>query len=139
MTVALRSLAFGVLFGAALSLLGFTSWDEVHRMFTFADLRLTLAFGTAVVCIAIGWQIWSRFAEVSIAPRPIHAGTLVGGMLFGAGWALSGSCPSIAFVQLGQGQLGALVAIAGIFVGNAVFALANGRVVHIPSASCAED
>lgn len=138
MSTHIRSLFLGVLFGIALSYIGFTSWDEVHRMFAFSDLRLTLTFATSVVCIGLAWQIWQRFGEVRVSPRPIHKGTIAGGVLFGAGWALCGSCPSIAFVQLGQGQLGALVAIAGMLGGNALFAVINGRFVNIPANSCAE-
>lgn len=138
MNVGIRSLLLGVFFGAALSRIGFPSWDEVHKMFAFQDLRLTLTFAVAVVTLALSWQVWKRFAEVRVSPRPIHKGTVPGGILFGAGWALCGACPSIAFVQLGQGQLGALVAIAGMFAGNALFAVVNGRIVNIPANSCAE-
>lgn len=138
MRLFVRTLFLGTIFGIALSFIGFSSWDEVHRMFTFADLRLTMTFATAVVMIAIAWSIWSRFGTVRVNSRPIHGGTLPGGILFGAGWALCGACPSIAFVQLGEGQLGALVAIAGMFAGNLLFAVANGRVVHISTGSCIE-
>lgn len=138
MNVGVRSLVVGIVFGVALTFIGFPSWDEVHRMFTFADLRLTLTFATAVVLIGVAWQIWSRFGEVRASPRYIHKGTLPGGILFGAGWALCGACPSIAFVQLGQGQLGALAAIAGMLAGNALFAAINGRFVNIPANGCAE-
>lgn len=138
MSTQIRSLFLGVVFGIALSFIGFTSWDEVHRMFTFTDLRLTLTFGTAVVCIGLAWQVWKRFGEVVASPRPIHKGTIAGGVLFGAGWALCGACPSIAFVQLGQGQLGALVAVVGMLAGNALFAVINGRLLNIPANSCVE-
>lgn len=138
MSTNIRSLFLGTVFGVALTFIGFPSWDEVHRMFTFADLRMTLTFAAAVVFIGLAWQVWARFGEVRVSPRNIHKGTLSGGILFGAGWALCGSCPSIAFVQLGQGQLGALVAIAGMVAGNALFAVINGRFVSIPTNSCAE-
>ncbi len=138
MSQEIRSLFLGVVFGVALAFIGFTSWDEVHRMFAFSDLRLTLTFATAVVVLFVAWKIWARFGEVRVSPRPIHRGTLPGGVLFGAGWAICGSCPSIAFVQLGEGQLGALSAIAGMVLGNLLFATLNGRVLQVPATSCAE-
>jgi hypothetical protein len=107
----LITIALGVAFGFCLSRIGFTSWDEVHAMFTFSDLRLVIAFGTAVALLSVGWVVVRRLrpSDPAFSPRPIHKGTLVGGVLFGAGWALTGACPSIALVQLGEGKLGALV------------------------------
>ena len=58
----LGSAVIGVLFGFSLSRIGFSSWDEVHRMFTFADLRLFLTFVGAVVVLSIGWPVVSRLA-----------------------------------------------------------------------------
>jgi uncharacterized membrane protein YedE/YeeE len=138
MSSALKSLVLGVVFGVALSFIGFTSWDEVHAMFTFSSLRLTITFAVAVTFLFVLFRLWSRRTELGVTPRPIHRGTIAGGVLFGAGWAISGACPSIAFVQLGQGQLGALATIAGIVVGNYVFAVANERVLHVPASNCAE-
>jgi uncharacterized protein len=134
-----RSLLVGGGFGLALSSIGFTSWDEVHAMFTFADMRLTLTFAFAVVLIAAGFRLLGRFRPLTSPDRPVHRGTVPGAVLFGVGWALSGACPSIAFVQLGQGQLGALATIAGIFAGNLLFASANRRLFQLPSEGCAID
>lgn len=137
--IALRSLALGTVFGLALAFIGFTSWDEVHAMFTFADLRLTLTFGTAVVLIAIAFRAIGRARPLHLRERRIHRGTVAGAVLFGVGWAVSGACPSIAFVQLGQGQLGAIATIAGIVAGNYAFAALNPRVFHVPAESCSSD
>jgi uncharacterized protein len=134
----LRSLGVGVLLGFALSRIGFSSWDEVHRMFVFADLRLTLTFAASVAVLVVAWKVIARSRELPPADRPLHRGTIPGAILFGVGWAISSSCPAIAFVQLGQGQLGALVAIAGMFAGNAIFAYVNPRVMKVPAAGCLE-
>lgn len=132
------TLLLGVVFGFCLSRIGFTSWDEVHAMFTFGDLRLTIAFGIAVALLSVGWVAVRRLRpnDPAFAPRPIHRGTLVGGALFGAGWALTGACPSIALVQLGEGKLGALVTLVGIFVGNALYAAVHERFFRFSVGSC---
>ena len=136
MKARLAPLGLGAAFGLALSLIGFGSWDQVHAMFTFADLRLTLTFGFAVALLSLAF--WGLRRARGLAPlhRPIHRGTVPGALLFGVGWAISGACPSIAFVQLGQGQLGALATIAGIFAGNYLFALINARFLRVPAESC---
>ncbi|MBK6574740.1 MAG: YeeE/YedE family protein [Sandaracinaceae bacterium] len=134
----LITIALGVAFGFCLSRIGFTSWDEVHAMFTFSDLRLVIAFGTAVALLSVGWVVVRRLrpSDPAFSPRPIHKGTLVGGVLFGAGWALTGACPSIALVQLGEGKLGALVTLVGIFAGNALYAAVHERYFRFSVGSC---
>jgi hypothetical protein len=111
--------------GFVLSRLGFTDFGEVHRMFTLgllrggptlADLRLLLAFCGAVALAAAGFLIVAR--RDGVPARRVHRGTIAGGLLFGAGWALAGGCPSIAIVQLGEGRALAALTVAGVLAGT---------------------
>jgi uncharacterized membrane protein YedE/YeeE len=129
----------GVVFGIALNRIGFTSWDEVHNMFTFADLRLTLTFAVAVAFLVGSWWGFQRTGRQVGINRKIHKGTIAGGILFGVGWALSGACPSIGLVQLGEGQLGALWTLGGIFVGNAIYAWVHPRYFGWSTGSCLDE
>lgn len=131
----------GLTFGFALSRIGFSSWDEVHRMFTFDSLRLLLAFCLAVAVMSVGWYLVARASSTPPrwTPRNIHKGTVAGGLLFGAGWALSGACPSIALVQLGEGKLLAVLTIAGIFAGNWLYSVVHERFFRWTTASCTDD
>jgi len=52
---------------------------------------------------------------------------LVGGMIFGTGWAVSGTCPGPVAAQLGRGQLAALFTLGGIFCGVALFGYLKRR------------
>ncbi|HEY9051253.1 MAG TPA: YeeE/YedE thiosulfate transporter family protein, partial [Gammaproteobacteria bacterium] len=97
---------FGLAMGMILSFIGFTSFDEVHKMFTLQDFRLIAAFAGAVGLLVIGFAIISR--QQQIPKKKFNKGTIPGSILFGAGWAITGSCPSIALVQLGEGQLAAV-------------------------------
>jgi len=108
----------GVLLGFTLSRTGFTSWDEVHEMFTFTSLRMFGAFALAVSLLAVAFFVIQKRSKPAWSPRPIHRGTLIGGVLFGAGWALSGGCPGVVLTQLGEGKLYALFALTGIAIGN---------------------
>lgn len=128
----------GLMFGFALSRIGFSSWDQVHRMFTFADLRLTLTFASAVAFLAVAWIVIARTTGASWAPRRLHPGTIAGGALFGVGWALTGACPSIALVQLGEGQLGAVLTLVGIFAGNWLYSVVHERYFRWSAASCVD-
>jgi uncharacterized protein len=136
--------AFGLALGYVLSRLGFTEWGEVHTMFTLGllaggpsalSLRLLLAFCGAVGVAMVGFFIFAR--RDAIPPRPVHRGTLVGGLLFGVGWALSGGCPSIAVVQLGEGRLAAGVSVAGVLLGTWVARQVAAR-LHLATGTCAD-
>jgi uncharacterized membrane protein YedE/YeeE len=116
---------FGLLLGFSLSWMGFADFGQVHRMFTFADLRLFLTFMAGVALTGAAFLLLAR--GHILQQRPIHKGTLVGGLLFGAGWALTGACPGAALVQLGEGQLAALVTLAGIFGGAAIYRRVHAR------------
>jgi uncharacterized protein len=135
------SAVIGVLMGFVLSRVGFSSWDEVHRMFTFSSLRLTLTFMVAVGVLAAAWPLIRRFSSRPVAwpERPIHRGTLAGGLIFGAGWAITGACPSIALVQVGEGQLAGLWTLVGVFGGNLLYAKVHERWFRWTTASCVDE
>lgn len=139
MSELLRVAIVGVGLGFSLSRIGFSSWDEVHRMFTFQDLRLFLTFLSGVVVLFFGWRVIAALSRPHWTPRRIHAGSLWGGLLFGAGWALSGACPSIALVQLGEGQLAALWTLGGVFAGNYLYSVAQERWLRWSTQSCSDD
>lgn len=123
----------GLLLGLSLSHIGFGDFGEVHRMFTLEELRLVGTFAAGVALTGFGMALYPRRRE--LPQRLLHRGTVVGALLFGAGWALCGACPSIALVQLGEGRLYGLVTLAGVLLGTA----AGGRLqqkARLPADSC---
>ena len=106
---------FGLFMGRVLSLVGFTDFSQVHSMFVFQDFRLLFMFAATVAITMAGFALFAR--RSNIPKKALNKGTIPGSLLFGAGWAITGSCPSIALVQLGEGKLIALVTIAGILAG----------------------
>ncbi len=138
---ALGTAMTGLVLGFVLSRIGFTSWDEVHRMFTFESFRMLMAFALGVFLLAVGWWLVRRLSPIPPrwSPRPIHKGTAVGGVVFGVGWALSGACPSIALVQLGEGQWAALFTIAGMIAGNWLYSVVHERYFRWTAGSCLDE
>lgn len=136
MATHLKLLGMGALLGFSLSRIGFTSWDEVHAMFTVASLRLYLVFALAVTLLGGAFAVIQRRGKPAWPARPVHRGTLVGGVLFGLGWALSGACPGVTLAQLGEGRFYALFVLVGIGIGNAAYgALFEKRVLGQPVAA----
>ena len=125
----------GVALGFALSRIGFTDYDALVGMFTFVDLRMFLVFAGGVVLTALGLVVTGRWRA---PPRVLGKGVVVGGVLFGLGWALAGACPGVAFAQVGEGKLWALATIAGMAVGTVVFHRVRDR-FGLVATSCAEE
>ncbi len=113
----LRLGGFGLGLGATLSAAGFTDFGELHRMFTFRDPRLLLAFAGAVLLAGVAFAIRCRGR---MPRRALQRGTIPGALLFGAGWVLSSGCPGALLAQLGEGKVLALVTLAGTLAGIAI-------------------
>lgn len=116
--------ALGIAFGFALSRGGATDFDFIQRMFLFESFQLygIIGVGVAVTGPAL-WLLQRRGRTAAGAPlqlgvKPRHGGTVVGGLLFGVGWALTGMCPGPIFVNLGEGKLYAVAALAGALLGT---------------------
>ena len=107
---------YGLFMGFALSRMGFSDFAEAHYMFTLTSLRLFLAFAGGVGLIGVALFAFYRFKHMPA--KPLHKGSAVGGVLFGAGWAITGACPSVVLIQLGEGQLAALATLVGVVIGT---------------------
>jgi uncharacterized protein len=117
--------AFGALFGFLLSQARASDYHAIRGMFLLSDLHLFGVIGVAVATAAIGLQLIKRSAArsldgqpIRLACKPYRKSVLAGGLIFGAGWALAGTCPGTALTQLGEGKLYAFATIAGILLGT---------------------
>jgi len=127
---------FGLLVGMAMSFIGFSDFTEIHKMFTLSDFRLIFTFMAAVCLLAIGFFIVDRGHKM---PRQkYHQGVIPGSILFGVGWAVTGSCPIIAMVQLGEGKMAAILVIFGIFFGTWAFRRIAVGSIKLDTGICGE-
>jgi uncharacterized membrane protein YedE/YeeE len=132
--MAIVYLVFGVAFGWTLSRSGAADYDFVQKMFLFESFQLYGIIATAVVVTASGlWLLKRRGVTLSgaplrVSPKPRHPGNVLGGILFGAGWSITGMCPGPILVNIGEGKLYALAALAGVLVGAALFGTLYERI-----------
>jgi uncharacterized membrane protein YedE/YeeE len=123
----LMYLALGVVFGFVLSRSGAADYDMIQGMFLFERFQLYGIIGVAVAVTAPGlWLIKRRGTTALGVPlhierKPLHRGNVVGGLLFGAGWSLAGMCPGPILVNIGEGKIYALAALAGALTGAGAF------------------
>jgi uncharacterized membrane protein YedE/YeeE len=134
---ALRVLAVGTYFGVVLAKSEVARWQRVHDMFLFREAYMYLIIGTAIVVAMLSIQVIKRAGlrdasglPIRRKPKPYHAGVILGGMLFGAGWAITGACPGPIYVQLGAGQWPAIFTFGGALAGMYTYALLKPRLPH---------
>jgi uncharacterized membrane protein YedE/YeeE len=120
--------ALGTLFGWILSRSGAADYDYIQAMFRFESFQLYGIIGTAVLVTAPGLLLLKRrpftlFGHpLYVKAKPVHPGNVAGGILFGVGWSITGMCPGPILVNVGEGKLYALAALAGALFGAAAFA-----------------
>lgn len=131
----LAAVLCGLGLGATLHGTGFSDYRQLHAMFVFADPRLYGTYAGAVVLVALGFRL---LPGGSRPPRPWHPGVIPGATLFGIGWVLSGACPVIPLVQLGEGKLPGLLVLAGVLVGVAFGEALHGRLLRYPRGGCGD-
>jgi uncharacterized membrane protein YedE/YeeE len=118
---------FGTAFGWVLSRSGAADYDFIQKMFLFESFQLYGIIGTAVVVTAPGlWLLKRRGvtltgAPLRVQPKPRHPGNIWGGILFGAGWSITGMCPGPILVNLGEGKAYAVAALLGVLIGAGLF------------------
>jgi len=114
----------GTAFGFILSRSGAADYDFIQGMFLFTELQLYGIIAVAVALAAPGvWWIRRRgrtaFGRpIAIEMKALHRGNVLGGVLFGVGWSLAGMCPGPILVNIGEGKIYALAALAGALVGT---------------------
>lgn len=130
-------LVLGTAFGFVLSRSGAADYNYIQAMFLFESIQLYGIIGTAVVVTAAGlWLIKRRGTTASGRPigielKPLHRGNVVGGLLFGVGWSMAGMCPGPILVNIGEGKIYALAALAGALAGAGAFGALYQRLQHV--------
>jgi uncharacterized membrane protein YedE/YeeE len=120
-------LVMGTAFGFVLSRSGAADYNYIQAMFLFESVQLYGIIGTAVVFTAAGlWIIkhGGRTAAgrpISVERKPLHRGNVAGGLLFGVGWSIAGMCPGPILVNIGEGKIYAVAALAGALAGAGAF------------------
>jgi uncharacterized protein len=131
-------LLFGVAFGFVFSAGGFSDWHQLQGMFRLSEWSPAITFATVVAVTAPVWW-WLERRGAPKLRRPLHPGSIPGGIVFGLGWAIAGGCPALILVQLGEGKGLALCTLLGVLLGNWAYSLIHERYFRWIATSCADD
>jgi hypothetical protein len=137
----MRSISYlliGILFGITMFKSEAASWFRIYEMFKFDAFHMYGIIGTAVVLGVIIVAVIKRFNVKSFYGDPIEFTPkdkiipryLIGGFIFGLGWALAGACPGPMFTLVGAGYLPVLIVILGAVIGTWLYGLMRHKLPH---------
>ena len=121
-------LLIGLLIGAGFGFLlqkgGLTSYNVIVGQLLFTDFTVLKTMLTAMITGMIGVHLLKSRGIINFHPKPGSFGsTVIGGLIFGVGFALLGYCPGTVVGAAAQGSLDApFGGIVGGTIGAGIFA-----------------
>ncbi|MBF0233732.1 MAG: YeeE/YedE family protein [Desulfamplus sp.] len=116
-------LVTGVLFGFLLQKGRVLRFDKQIGAMLLRDMTIFKFMLSAILVGMVGILVLSNLEIITLSHKPMNVGAvLIGGALFGAGWAIMGFCPGTSLGALGEGRWHSIFAIIGMVVGAAFYA-----------------
>jgi len=134
----LKYLIVGIAFGIILTKAEVISWYRIYEMFRFQSFHMYGIIGSAILVgvLFIQWikrkNIKSMYGQaIQIPSKNLSIPRyLIGGIIFGLGWAMAGACPGPMFILVGNGFLVMLVAIGAAILGTYTYGLVRNKLPH---------
>jgi uncharacterized membrane protein YedE/YeeE len=133
----LKYMAVGLFFGVIFVKAEIISWFRIQEMFRLQSFHMFGVIGSAIVVGMVSIYLIRRFnirtiygEQVVIHPKEFNKGNIIGGLLFGFGWALTGACPGPLFAQIGSGATVISVTLLSAILGTWVYGKFRDRLPH---------
>jgi uncharacterized membrane protein YedE/YeeE len=131
-------LAIGILFGITMFKSEAASWFRIYEMFQFQAFHMYGIIGSALILGVLMTYFIKQFKIKSfyknqIEFKPKEKGFtryIVGGILFGLGWALAGACPGPMYTLVGAGFLSMLIVVLAAIFGTLVYGFLKDKLPH---------
>lgn len=114
----------GTLFGIVLTKSEVISWFRIREMFLFNEAYMYLIIGSAVIIGSISVILLKKSGlkslenqDLNFEGKDYNKGFVIGGLIFGVGWAITGACPGPIFAQIGAGAYPAIFTLIGAIAG----------------------
>jgi uncharacterized protein len=134
----IKFLIAGILFGIVMAKSEAISWFRIQEMFRFQSFHMYGIIGVAVVLGVTGVALIKKFKAKDIHGQTIvfvdkekgFVRYLVGGTLFGLGWALTGACPGPIVVNIGYGFVSFIIVFIFAIIGTYIYGLLKNKLPH---------
>jgi len=134
----MKFLVVGILFGIVMTKSEAVSWFRIQEMFRFHSFHMYGIIGTAVVLGALLTYLLKKSKaktldgntmQLSDKPKTYKA-SIIGGFIFGLGWAMTGACPGPLYVLIGH-QIGVVwLIIFSALLGTYTYARLQKKLPH---------
>lgn len=134
----IKFLLVGIVFGIVLTKSEAVSWYRIYEMFHFQSFHMYGIISVAVVTGVIGIQLIKRNNVKDITGQPIVlpnkeklvTSYLAGGIIFGLGWGLVGTCPGPIYILIGAGFWAVGIILIGALLGTYIYGLIKNKLPH---------
>jgi uncharacterized membrane protein YedE/YeeE len=134
----LKFILAGILFGVIMAKSEAISWYRIQEMFRFQSFHMYGIIGTAVVLGTLSVFLIKKFMIKDIEGNPITfidkdkswKKYIIGGSIFGLGWALTGACPGPMFVNIGYGYWSMIIVVLGALAGTYLYGVIKHKLPH---------
>jgi len=133
----IKYLLVGVIFGIVFIKAEIVSWYRIQEMFRFQSFHMYGVIGTAVLVGMISVWLIKKFniktiygEEIIFHEKKFNKGQIIGGLVFGFGWAITGACPGPIFAQIGSGISVMVVTLLFAIIGTWVYGLIREKLPH---------
>ncbi|HEY5688499.1 MAG TPA: DUF6691 family protein [Yeosuana sp.] len=133
-----KFLFIGIFFGIVLYKSEAVSWYRIYEMFRFQSFHMYGIIGTAIATGVIFLQISKKQhfknllgLEINV-PKKEHGFIryIVGGIIFGLGWALVGACPGPMYILVGAGVYSMIIVILAALLGTLIYGAVKDKLPH---------
>ncbi len=131
-------LVIGIFFGIVMIKSEAASWYRIYEMFQFKSFHMYGIIGSALFLgiLITQWikrkRLKSIFGQqIDIAPKEKSViRYIIGGSLFGLGWALIGACPGPMYTLIGAGYIPVLIMLVSAILGTFFYGLLRDKLPH---------
>ena len=134
----LKFLLIGIVFGIVMFKSEAASWFRIYEMFQFQSFHMYGIIGSALALGILGTWLIKKYKVKAIDGETIKilpkdksfSRYMYGGILFGLGWALAGSCPGPIYTLIGAGYISILVVLVGALIGTFIYGRLRHKLPH---------
>ena len=132
-----KYLLTGILFGIVFVKSEVISWFRIQEMFRLQSFHMYGVIGSAVVTGMLSVWLIKKFniktiygEKIVFSSKKFNKGQIIGGLIFGFGWAITGACPGPMFAQIGAGATVVIVTLLSAIAGTWVYGKFREKLPH---------
>ena len=134
----LKFFLVGIFFGIVLVKSEAVSWYRIFEMFKFQSFHMFgiigTAVGTGIILLLLSKQLKLKNIQGTYIKVPLKQKGLtryiIGGIIFGLGWALCGACPGPMYILVGTGYFSILIVIVAALLGTYIYGVIKHKLPH---------